>query len=188
MTDLEAKKLLKLSPQKAHRLIFDEYYNYVYTIVFNRLRSCASREDIDECVSDVFSEVFLKYRAEKGYSGDLKGFIAAVARNRAVDMFRRLSAPSVGTFSIDGDEAMQLTSDERVDEIAEKAETGHALLDAVRSLGEPDSTIIMQKYYYGRNSADIADMVGLKHDAVRKRLSRAMDKLKKILTDIGEGR
>jgi RNA polymerase sigma-70 factor (ECF subfamily) len=46
----------------------------------------------------------------------------------------------------------------------------------------------MQKYYYGRNSADIADKVGMKPEAVRKRLSRAMDKLRRILTDIGEGR
>ena len=103
-------------------------------------------------------------------------------------MFRRLCSKKADTLSIDGDEAMQLSSDERVDELAERAETGHALLDAVRSLGEPDSTIIIQKYYYGRNSADIAGMVGMKPAAVRKRTSRAMDKLKKLLTDIGEGR
>ena len=188
MTDQQARELLKSSPQKAHRLIFDEYYNYVYTIVFNRLRSSASREDVDECVSDVFSDVFLHYGSNNGYSGDIKGFIAAVARNKAVDMFRRVRARSVSTVPVDGEEAMQLSSSERVDEITEKAETCHALLDAVRSLGEPDSSIIMQKYYYGRKSADIADKVGLKPEAVRKRLSRAMDKLRSILTDIGEGR
>jgi RNA polymerase sigma-70 factor (ECF subfamily) len=103
-------------------------------------------------------------------------------------MFRRLCSKKADTLSIDGSEAMQFSSDERVDELVERAETGHALIDAVKSLGEPDSTIIMQKYYYGRNSADIADIVGMKPAAVRKRISRTMDKLKKILTDIGEGR
>ena len=111
-----------------------------------------------------------------------------MARNRAVDMFRKIRAWSVNTVPMDGEEAMQLPSAEKVDELAERAETSHALLDAVKSLGEPDSSIIMQKYYYGRRSADIADKVGLKPEAVRKRLSRAMDKLRKILTDIGEGR
>ena len=188
MTDQQARELLKSSPQKAHRLIFDEYYNYVYTIVFNRLRSSASREDIDECVSDVFSDVFLHYSTDNKYSGDIKGFIAAIARNRAVDMFRRIRARSVDTVPMDGEEAVQLSSPENVSELAEKAETCHALLDAVKSLGEPDSSIIMQKYYYGKKSAEIADTVGIKPEAVRKRLSRAMDKLRKILTDIGEGR
>ena len=188
MTDQQIRELLKSSPQAAHRLIFDEYYNYVYTIVFNRLRSCASREDIDECVSDVFSDIFTKYDPTGEYDGDIKGFVAFIAKRRAVDMFRRLTSKAAGTISIDDDEAMQLSSAERVDELAEKAETGHALLDAVRSLGEPDSTIIMQKYYYGRSSADIADIVSMKPAAVRKRLSRAVGRLRKILTDIGEGR
>ena len=188
MTDRQVRELLKSSPQTAHRLIFDEYYNYVSTIVFNRLRTRASREDIDECVSDVFSDIFIKYNSESAHSGDIKGFVAYIAKRRAIDMFRRLCSKSADTLSIDCDEAVQLSSAERVDELAEKAETGHALLDAVRSLGEPDSTIIIQKYYYGRNSADIAGIVGIRPDAVRKRMSRAMDKLKKILTDIGEGR
>ncbi|MCR4639432.1 sigma-70 family RNA polymerase sigma factor [Ruminococcus sp.] len=188
MTDQQARELLKSSPQKAHRLIFDEYYNYVYTIVFNRLRSSASREDIDECVSDVFSDVFRHYSTEHGYSGDIKGYIAAIARNRAVDMFRRLRAASVNTVPIDGYETMRLAASENITELAERAETCHALLDAVKSLGEPDCCIIMQKYYYGRSSANIADKVGMKPEAVRKRLSRAMDKLRKILTDNGEGR
>ena len=103
-------------------------------------------------------------------------------------MFRKLRVRSVNTVPVDGEEALQLPSADKVDELAEKAETCRALLDAVKALGEPDSSIIMQKYYYGRNSADIADKVGMKPEAVRKRLSRAMDKLKKILTDIGEGR
>ena len=187
MTDERVRELMKSSPERAHRLIFDEYYKYVYTIVFNRLRSCASTEDIDECVSDVFSDVFLRYDPDSSYNGDIKGFVATIARSRAVDMFRRLS-PGTGTVSIDGSEAMQLPSDERVDELAERSETGHALLDAVKSLGEPDSTIVMQKYYYGKSSAKIADMINMRPDAVRKRLSRAMKKLRKILADMGEGR
>lgn len=188
MTDEQVRELLKSSPAAAHRAIFDEYYNYVYTIIFSRLRSIASVEDIEECISDVFSDVFMRYDPKNAHNGDIKGFVAAIAKNRSIDMYRRLSSRMIGLVSLDNDEALQLSSPEKVDEITEKAETGNAVLNAVSSLGEPDSTIIMQKYYYGRNSTDIADMVGMKADAVRKRLSRAMDKLKKILTEIGEGR
>ena len=80
MTDEKLRELLKNSPDKAHRLIFDEYYNYVYTIVFNRLRSFASREDIDECVSDVFSDIFLKYDPNREYSGNIKGYVATISK------------------------------------------------------------------------------------------------------------
>ena len=49
--------LIRTEPEKGHRVLFDEYKNYVYTIVYNRLRSVTSREDIEECVSDVFAEI-----------------------------------------------------------------------------------------------------------------------------------
>ena len=59
MTHDEFRRLLGRSREEAHKALFEAYCNYVYTIVFNRLRSCASREDIDECVCDVFADVFL---------------------------------------------------------------------------------------------------------------------------------
>ena len=62
------------------------------------------------------------------------------------------------------------------------------MLDAVKALGEPDTTIIIQKYYYNRSSDEIAEMVEMKPAAVRKRVSRAVNKLRDMLTAIGEGR
>ena len=188
MTDSRFRELLKKSPQTAHRVFFDEYYNYVYTIVFNRLRSVASREDVDECVSDVFSEIFLKYDENSTFSGDIKGFVASVAVRRSIDMFRRLISRNKGIVDMDDELRSQLPSEENVEEDAEKRETAHAVLDAVKALGEPDSTLIIQKYYYNRSSAEIAEMVEMKPDAVRKRVSRAVAKLRGMLTAIGEGR
>ena len=99
-----------------------------------------------------------------------------------------LSAGIKASVSLDADEAVQLSSEERIDEQAERAETAHALLDAVKSLGEPDSTIIIQKYYYGRSSEDIGDMIDMKPNTVRKRLSRALSRLRDILREDDEGR
>ena len=188
MTDSQFRELLKHSPNTAHRTLFDEYYNYVYTIVFNRLRSTASREDVDECVSDVFSDVFFSYDEQNTHSGDLKGFISAIANRRAVDMFRRITSRNKGSMPLDDELSSQIPSDMKVEEEAEKKETCNAVLDAVKALGEPDTTIIIQKYYYNRSSGEIAEMVEMKPAAVRKRVSRAVDRLREMLTSIGEGR
>ena len=82
----------------------------------------------------------------------------------------------------------RLPSEENVEEDSDRKETAHAVLDAVKALGEPDSTLIIQKYYYNRSSDDIAEMLGMKPAAVRKRVSRAVKKLREMLTAIGEGR
>lgn len=188
MTDSQFRELLKKSPETAHRAVFDEYYSYVYTIVFNKLRSTASREDVDECISDVFSDVFLRYDENSSYSGDIKGFISTVAVRRSIDMFRRLTSRNKGDIPLDDVLDNQIPSGTDIEKDADRKETAHAVLNAVKSLGEPDSTIIIQKYYYNRSSDDIAEIVDMKPAAVRKRVSRAVQRLRDMLTAIGEGR
>ena len=60
-----------------------------------------------------------------------------------------------------------------------------ALLRLIESLGEPDSDIIIQKYYYNMNSNEIASKHSMSPEAVRMRCSRALKKLKELLTREG---
>ena len=172
MTHGEYRLMLKTEKKKAQRMIFDEYYNYVYAIVHIRLRN-GCREDVDECVSDVFSDVF---------TGDMKGFIGMIAERRATDYYRRLSRPPVSV-SIDDDTAEVLPAADDVLKSAEDNELRRILLELIDSLGEPDATILIQKYFYNRNSREISDIVPLSPVMVRIRSSRALKKLRKLLSD-----
>ena len=61
MTGADYCALFRRSEDLAYRALFDEYGDYVYTIVYNKLHRSGSREDIEECVSDVFAKVFFSY-------------------------------------------------------------------------------------------------------------------------------
>ena len=65
----------------------------------------------------------------------------------------------------------------------EEKEYYKKLYQCILSLGEPDSSIIIQKYFYNRKSADIAESVGLLPITVRVRAARALKRLRKILSD-----
>ena len=54
----EKMALMQKSAENAHRCLFDEYSGYVYTICANKLKSCGTREDIEECFSDSFADIF----------------------------------------------------------------------------------------------------------------------------------
>ena len=58
---------------------------------------------------------------------------------------------------------------------------GISLMDCIDSLGEPDSFIIMKKYYMDMDSKQIAAELAMKPSAVRMRCSRAASKLKELL-------
>lgn len=185
MTHEDFRKAMQSSKEQGQRRLFDEYFSYVYAIVFGRLRSCARREDIEECVEDVFADIYVCYDAEKELSGDLSGFIGAVARRRAIDVFNRLTSKTPPAVSIDSVEALQLEAPEDTEETIDRRELRRILISKIDELGEPDSVIIMQKYFYGRTAKEISAVVPLTPEAIRVRSGRAVRRLKEKLLKEG---
>ena len=188
MTDYELRELMAESVQKCHRAVFDKYCNYVYAIVINVLRNCGSREDIEDCLSDIFLKIYKRFDESTDFSGNLKGFIGTVSRNTAIDAFRRINATNNRFVSIDDEIMEEVRSDERLVENTEKRELSRILLGKIRDLGEPDSTIIIQQYFYNRTAKEIAKSISMTSAAVQKRSSRAKQKLKALLIEAGIGK
>ena len=55
------------------------------------------------------------------------------------------------------------------------------LLQAIRSLGEPDEKILIWKFYYGYPTKMIASALGLKENTVDQKVRRGLEKLRKAL-------
>ncbi len=183
MTYDEYSRLETELPEKAHSALIDEYYRYVKTIVFNRLRSFPV-EDTEECMSDIFADVF--FRLGKGsFTGDIKVFIGTVARNKSIDHFRRHSRNAGNTVYLEDDSTTEIRSGEDIAGENEKKELRRILMDCITSLGEPDSSIIIKKFYYDMDSKQIAGDLSMKPSAVRMRCSRAAARLKDLLAAKG---
>ena len=185
MTDNELRLLMADSVQKCHRAVFDKYCNYVYTIAFSVLKSCGSREDVEECVSDVFMKIYRLLDNNTDFSDNVKGFIGAVARNTAIDSFRRISSSSSRTAYVDENTINELRDDDDITEKTELKEQSSIILGKIKELGDPDSTIIIQQYYYNRTAKEIAKSISMSAAAVQKRSSRAKQKLRILLTEAG---
>lgn len=181
MSESEIREKLERSPDDGQRALFDEYYSYVYAITLRILRGTFSMCDIEECVIDIFADIMLSY--DPGNKGSLKGYVGTVAKRYSIDMLRKAKSRISGTVSIDSDDFGELVSDTDVEQTAENDHISEAVINAVKALGEPDSVIIIQKYFYDRKSAEIGKLVGLSPTAVRTRLNRAMKKLQKALAD-----
>lgn len=185
MTDKELRHYMERSQEEGRRALFDEYCGYVFAICANKLRGCGTSEDIDECISDTFAALFRYLDSHTGTDGDLKWIAGTIARRTAISYFRRLSSKSDTMVSIDSEEIGELSSEIRVEETAESTALREAVLDCVKSLGEPDSSIIVYFYYYGMKTKQIAPLVGLSDIAVQKRLSRARKALREMLSEAG---
>ncbi len=142
-----------------------------------------SHMDTEECVIDVFTEIMQNFDTIQ--HGSLKAYIATVAHNKAINASRSLSAKSKRTISMDDDNFGELPSNQDIQENFEQSELSRKLLECINELGEPDSTIIIQKYFFDRNSIEIARILKMNPITVRSRTARAIRKLKPILLKMG---
>ena len=174
----ELRSLISRSQKDGFQALFQKYFGYVYAIVWNCIRSVGSHEDAEECVNDIFIEEFRQF--DEIEPGKLHGYIGTVAKRRAINCFHRLTAKPQA-ISIEEQSLQTLAAEDSVEQDFDKAALRQVLLDQIRMLGEPDATIIMMKYFYDAAPDQIAKTVGMKQPAVRKRLSRAMKRLRDLL-------
>ena len=167
--------------QQQKKEIYDTYWNYVYTIVFQILRNTGTPEDVEECINDVFTEVFLHY--DFSHQNTLKAYLGTTARNRALNFRASLTARASHVRNAEDTELSAVPSGEDILSDTEQKELTKLLLDSIQSLGEPDATILIQKYFYQSKSSEIAKIVKLSPVAVRSRCHRALKKLRNMLKD-----
>jgi RNA polymerase sigma-70 factor (ECF subfamily) len=178
MTEKSRSELSGGSPEEIYRELIKKYGGYVHAVVMNRLNRVGSREDIEDCISSVFVEL---YSAMDSISGDnVKSLIGRIADRRAVDTFRRLTYRQNNTAGAD-EEMNEIPSDEDTEAETERRMMKKRLWEAVKSLGSPDSDILIFQYYYNMKTRDIAKKLGMTDDAVRKRSLRARQKLSEML-------
>ena len=127
----------------------------------------------------------LSFSTSSGALLPVKIYVGTVAKRRAINAYHSLTARS-GHFSGESDDYLAaVSSDSDIEADHDKEETRTLLLRTINELGEPDSTIILQKYYYDRTSGEIAELLSMKASAVRMRAARALDKLKTSLSAVG---
>lgn len=168
MTDIELLGLYKTDEQRAVRLTAEIYHAYVLKIVSGRLAD-ASPEDIEETVSDVFIRFWQDADKIDLSRGSIKAYISVLAQSIAANKYRSLRRDR--SLPLDGETA---SSEELHSRLTER----QALIEALKALGDTDRRIVIMRYYYSMSHSEIAKTLGMKEPAVRKRLERALKKLR----------
>lgn len=177
MTEKRLLARVAAGDSRALAEIIKTYSTYVRTIAANITIPPLQREDVEEVASDAFLAVW--DHAAEIEEGKLKAYLAAVTRNLAKNKLRylHLSVPLE-------EEYMVLTVPGLEEELLEK-DIRRLTRQAVEDLPEPDRSIFMRYYFLYQKTEDIAAALELNPAAVRQRLSRGREKLKKHLEERG---
>lgn len=164
--------LLKKSDETALESVIRQYTGYVSTVIANQLGGFCDTKVVEELASDVFFALWQNRRKLSG--GHLRGWLAAVARNKAKDYIRGQKLPwetleedmcfSTGLF-----------------DALEKEEQRAVLDAALQAIRPKEREIILRYYYYNQTVSQIARDMKLNQETAKSRLQRGRKKLKDIL-------
>lgn len=181
-SDNEMIKLLMDNPEKGLKTLMNTYIGLVYTIVSSKISTVCSKEDIEECTSDIFYEIYKNRSLIDLEKGSIKAYISVIAKRKAIDLFRKSNKEYNKNLSMDDMDYDSIAAKNAdVETAAIDSGTKNSLIKEIKALGEPDSEIFIRKYYFGQSTRLIARALKLKENTVDKKVSRGLQKLRQSL-------
>ncbi|TBL75381.1 sigma-70 family RNA polymerase sigma factor [Paenibacillus thalictri] len=167
----------------ALEMLMEAYTSSIYQLVRRILHICGRKEDIEECVSDVFVAAW--HRADEYDAGraSLRTWLLILAKYKALD-YRRKLAGRAETSEVGAD----LKDRGNTEYEAMLKVEAEEILRIVDTLSSVDRSIFYKKYVLYESSESIARALGLTSKAVENRLRRARMAVKRRLhTNLREG-
>ena len=159
-----------------------QYSGYAAAIARSVLGPAATREDLEESVSDVF--VALWRSADRlDETRPLKGYLAAIARNAAIDRLRRLRP----TEPLPADDLLHADEAEGPEAQALRREQAETLRRLLLEMAADDREIFVRFYYYRQTVREIAQIMDRNESTVKARLARGRARLRDKLTKEADG-
>ena len=167
---------IKNGDQEAFKHMIEMYSKLLWVIVGGILGNIGTVQDIEECISDVFIDIWKKPKMFNKQKGTLKNLLAVIAKNKALDRYRTLSKKKI----IEIDEAIHSSDDDLLEYVIDR-EMSATLYEAISSLAEPNKEIIIRRYIFDEKTAFIAEKISIPVKEVENRLYQSKLKLRAVL-------
>jgi len=163
-------KAAQSGDRSAFGLLYGRYSRMVHGILLSKVPHSA----VEDLVQDVFLQALPRLNTLRDVSR-FGGWLAAIARHRAID-FHRQSLPTdeFDEQIHEGDKNIHPAN--RTDQ-----SSAHLALQAIRSLPESYRETLILRLVEGMTGPEIAARTGLTHGSVRVNLYRGMQQLRELL-------
>lgn len=160
---------------------FEDWYDEHRSTVFRYVRfRVATREVAEDVTSEVFLKALRSFERYDSSRASPRTWLLRIARNAVTDHLRALRRR--GSLHVSLDRVPDLVSDSPTqEERVLKQERIQRLLNANQTLRAADQEILSLRYGGGLSNGEIAETLGISHNAVAVRLHRALKRLKRAV-------
>jgi RNA polymerase sigma-70 factor (ECF subfamily) len=181
LNDQELMRIVQSGDYSPASEIYDRYSGRIYNFAFRFLKNSEAAEDATQ-------EVFVKMMKHANqFHGDAKlsTWLFSITANWCRDYLRK--ADNKSKESEDVLISLPAPSELAPDRNLERRESERRVQRALQSLTAEQREAILLSRYQGLSYAEIAQIAGCSEGAVKTRVFRAMETLKKILTGDASG-
>lgn len=180
ISDVALLKAVARKEQSALAQIYDRYRQVLFGLMMRILRN---REEAEDVLQEVFIQVWRRAADFDETRGRPFTWLVTVARSRAIDRLRSLSARERVAIAGSRDESEQV-SDAASDTFL--AEQRGLVTSALAQLPEEQKSPLLLAYYDGLTQSEIATHLGTPLGTVKTRMRSGMIKLRELLSGKGE--
>ncbi len=165
-----------------HRL-YDEYHQDVFQFLIYLVKNRSVAEDLSQ---EVYIRVLRAYDKFEGKSSE-KTWLFSIAKNVAIDYFRKNNVRERHTFDAFEWESEQLISSAQTPEqFIEMSEDMRQLLEALELCTGDQKMVIVMRYFQDLSIGEAAEILGWTESKVKTTQHRAIKTLRGILEQNGK--
>ena len=182
---LEVRQALVRREPDALAAFFEAYFDRIHSYLRRLVREEHLAEDLTQ---DVFLHI---HRSLAGYDAErpLAPWVFTIATNKVRDLWRSRRHQEAGReISTDDEERAPSLASSKAGPVEqlEVEENSRRVADAIAELPEMLRQTVILRYYEGLSFEAIGEVVDRNETAVRKRYSRALQELRRVLTKNAE--
>ena len=156
--------------------LYTAYDQMMYHIAFGILKN---KQDVEDAVSDTFVRIIRRYldRVADPESDKTKAFMIVAVKSTAKNLYRKRQRDA------HADLDLYDVGEDRLEEDFSRKCDAEAVHKAINQLTDSYQEVLRYKYFYNMTTAEIAEMLEITEDGVRKRIKRAETSLMSILSE-----
>ena len=167
---------IKAGDEQAMQKIICRYSRLLWSIVEAVLSQVGTTEDMEECVADVFIDLWEHPQKYDESRGSLKAWLSVIARNKAIDRYRQKT--KIQTIPLEETVLAQMG-------VESEMENREGLQEALAELTEEEKEILLRRYVYQQKPKEMAVALGLSVKQIENRLYRIKAKMRKQMEQEG---
>ncbi len=167
---------IKAGDEQAMQKIICRYSRLLWSIVGAVLSQVGSTEDMEECVADVFIDLWEHPQKYDESRGNLKAWLSVIARNKAIDRYRQKT--KIQTIPLEETVLAQMG-------VEPEMENREEFQEALAELTEEEREILLRRYVYQQKPKEMAVALGLSVKQIENRLYRIKAKMRKQMEQEG---